>query len=79
MPVPYYCPICRQNRSEFQILYQLSQTVHKDPKSGEYVYCSPEVEVVASEGGTPYTVRCGVCGYTGNERVFAKAALKQPS
>jgi len=76
LAVPYACPICKANRTHFELIHKIAREIHKDPSTGETVYLAPELETL-SRGGRPETdVRCLHCGYTGSERLFIRAALR---
>jgi hypothetical protein len=74
MARPYLCPICRENRSRFMIIYKLAQQVNLDEVTGDPVYEAPELETVARSDGRPdIEVRCLKCDYTAKESTFIKA------
>mgnify|MGYP001048270095 CR=1 FL=1 len=73
----YLCPVCRGNRSRFEIVYKLVQEVQKDELTGEVLFRSDEL-VTRLVGGRPdVDVRCARCGYTGSEASFARAAERE--
>jgi hypothetical protein len=75
---PYQCPICRSNGEEFSLVFKLAQEIRKDPDSGEILYSSPELETVFRADGRPdLDVRCGACGYVGQETAFVHEAQRR--
>jgi len=75
---PYFCPVCRSNRTDFIIIYRLTRQVRKDPDTGDVTYQAPELEAPTRNGQPEVDVRCCRCGYTGHESLFIKAAARQP-
>lgn len=71
---PYFCPNCRSNRVKFSLLTSYSQNILKDAITGEVTEQSEPVPEQAAEA----TVRCGVCGFTGNEMRFIRQAEREP-
>lgn len=75
MSPAYTCPVCRTNSSEFSLVYKLIQDIIKDPYSGKTTFVSDELEMMARPDGQPdLDIRCGVCGYVGQEAAFARQA-----
>lgn len=75
VPDPFLCPGCKENRTSFNFVFKLHQEVRKDPKTGEVVFESDELETAATPSGRPYLeVVCLSCGYSGQQAVFIKAA-----
>lgn len=75
---PYLCPVCRDNREEFELVYKLAQEIRKDPETGKTLYAADELAVLAKEDGRPdLDVRCGRCGYVGAESAFRRAAHRE--
>ncbi len=77
MPQRYVCPICRQNRSQFEIIYRLAQQIQKDPETGALLYVSDTLEMPMLGSRPELEVRCQSCGYTGTESIFIKTAAKE--
>ena len=71
---PYFCPNCRSNRVKFSLISSFSQNILKDAITGEVTQQSEPVPEQAVEA----TVRCGVCGFTGNEMRFIRQAEREP-
>jgi hypothetical protein len=76
MPVPYLCPACGTNRSRFNVIEQVVQSVRKYPRTGEVL------EVIPSEDplqhpyrAEKYRVQCGVCGVIEPEERFIQRAI----
>lgn len=71
----YLCPVCRDNRREFELVYKLAQEIRLDPESGRTVYLSDELAVLTKGDGRPdLDVKCLRCGYVGGELAFSRAA-----
>lgn len=74
----YLCPVCKANRSRFELIYKLAQEIHKDAESGQTLYQGDELSVLVKSDGRPdLDVRCSACGYTGAEGSFARAAERE--
>ena len=72
---PYLCPLCKGNRTHFELIYKLAQEVRKDPDSGAAVFLSDELTTLARlDGRLDLDVRCARCWYVGAESAFVKAA-----
>lgn len=71
----YQCPSCETNRSRFNIIEQVVQSVRKDPMTGEIVeVLSSNVPHHIYYQGEKYRVQCGVCGWIESEHIFIKRA-----
>ncbi|MEH7346771.1 DNA alkylation repair protein [Bacillus sp. JJ1532] len=75
MSTPYCCPNCKTNRSRFNIIRQVPQSVKLDPHTGEIV------EEFTNDNLSPFhmaykgpeiKVQCGSCGLVEDERTFIK-------
>jgi rubredoxin len=76
LAIPYACPVCKTNRTHFEVICKIAREIHKDPDTGENIYIAPELEVVLRTGKPEIDVKCLSCGYTGHEGIFAKAARR---
>jgi hypothetical protein len=75
MTAPYRCPNCKTNKSRFNLIKQLPQSVKIDPNTGSIV------EEYAEEQLTPFhmaykgpelRVQCAACGLIEDEKTFIK-------
>ncbi len=72
---PYLCPVCKGNRTRFELIFKMAQEVHKDPTSGITQFQSDELTTLTHrDGRLDLDVRCDKCGYVGTEKSFVKAA-----
>lgn len=76
MGIPYLCPVCKNNRCHFQLIFKIGQEIRKDADTGETVFVSDELETLSRAGKPDIDVKCLGCGYVGYEKVFIKAALR---
>ncbi|KKK37268.1 DNA alkylation repair protein [Mesobacillus campisalis] len=75
MSVPYRCPNCRTNKSRFNLIRQVPQSVKMDPQSGEIVeeYTSGQLDPFHTPyRGPELKVQCAVCGLIEDEKTFVK-------
>lgn len=78
MPQAYLCPVCRGNRSNFDVIFKMSQEIQKEAETGETLYVSDELVTLVRDDGRPdLDVRCRQCGYVGAEAAFAGAARRE--
>ncbi|WP_313800469.1 DNA alkylation repair protein [Cytobacillus sp.] len=79
MSSPYCCPNCKTNKSRFNIIKQVSQSVKMDPQSGVILeeYNSESLSPFhMAYRGPEYRVQCGACGLVEDERTFIKFGEK---
>ncbi|WML44987.1 DNA alkylation repair protein [Neobacillus sp. PS3-40] len=75
MDTPYRCPNCKTNRSRFNLIQQVPQSVKMDPHSGVIIheYASSELEPFhLPYKGPEYKVQCAACGLIEEELTFIK-------
>jgi hypothetical protein len=75
MNVPYRCPNCRTNKSRFNLIKQVPQSVKLNPQSGEVVedYSNSQLDPFHTPyRGPELRVQCGVCGQIEDESRFIK-------
>ena len=75
----YLCPICRSNRSSFEVIFKLSREIRKDPDTGEELFQADAMSVVLRNDRPELDIRCLQCGYTGYEGLFVKAVKQGAS
>lgn len=79
MSAPYLCPNCKTNRTRFNIIDQVPNSIKMDPQSGEII----EENIQSLDPfhlpyrGPDYKIQCGVCGLIEDERLFIKRAQNQ--
>lgn len=80
MNSPYRCPNCKTNRSRFNIIQQVPQSIKMDPLTGNVL------EEYSNEQLSPFhmpykgpdkRVQCAACGLVEDERTFIKFGEKQ--
>lgn len=80
MNSPYRCPNCKTNRSRFNIIQQVPQSIKMDPQTGNVL------EEYSGEQLSPFhmpykgpdkRVQCAACGLVEDERTFIKFGEKQ--
>ena len=75
MTTPYRCPSCKTNRTRFNIIQQVSQSVKLDPASGEVVQSYEEGQIEPfhlAYNGPDLKVQCAACGLVEDEMTFKK-------
>lgn len=80
MSTPYCCPNCKTNRSRFNIIKQVPQSVKLDPQSGDILeeYASENLSPFhMAYRGPEYKVQCAACGLVEDERTFIKFGEKK--
>jgi len=80
-PAPYRCPNCKTNRSRFNIIKQVPESVKLDPQTGDIVQTFENNELDPFHipyKGPNYKVQCGACGLVEDEQMFKKFG-EQPS
>jgi hypothetical protein len=75
MTTPYRCPNCRTNRTRFNIIQQVPQSVKLDPQSGQVVQQYEEGSLEPfhlAYNGPELKVQCAACGLVEDEMTFKK-------
>ncbi|MEL3973611.1 DNA alkylation repair protein [Rossellomorea oryzaecorticis] len=75
MTTPYRCPNCRTNRTRFNIIQQVPQSVKMDPQSGQVVQQYEEGNLDPfhlAYNGPELKVQCAACGLVEDEMTFKK-------
>ncbi|UTI41420.1 DNA alkylation repair protein [Niallia sp. RD1] len=75
MNTPYCCPNCKTNRSRFNIIQQVPQSVKLDPQTGTVVeeYTSENLSSFhMGYSGPDYRIQCAACGLVEEEKTFIK-------
>jgi hypothetical protein len=75
MTTPYRCPNCRTNKSRFNLIRQVSQSVKMDPNTGSIIeeYTSAELSPFhMAYKGPELKVQCAACGLIEDEKTFVK-------
>jgi len=81
-PAPYRCPNCKTNRSRFNIIKQVPESVKLDPQTGDIVQTFENNELDPFHipyNGPFYKVQCGACGLVEDEQMFKKFGEQPPS
>ena len=75
MTTPYRCPNCKTNKSRFNLIKQVPQSVKLDPNSGtilEEYFRRKFNPFHMSYKGPDLKVQCGACGLIEDEKTFIK-------
>ncbi|MCU9613611.1 DNA alkylation repair protein [Caldibacillus lycopersici] len=75
MTTPYRCPNCKTNKTRFNIIKQMAESVKLDPQTGEVLQTYDEATLEPFHmpyRGPEYKIQCGVCGLVESETMFAK-------
>lgn len=75
MTTPYRCPNCKTNKSRFNLIRQVPQSVKMDPHTGSIIeeYSSEELSPFhMAYKGPELKVQCAACGLIEDEKTFVK-------
>jgi hypothetical protein len=75
MAAPYRCPNCKTNKSRFNLIRQIPQSVKMDPQSGHILEEYAEEELTPfhlTYKGPKLKVQCASCGLVEDENMFIK-------
>ena len=75
MTTPYCCPNCRTNKSRFNLIRQVPQSVKMDPNTGSIIeeFTSEELSPFhMAYKGPELKVQCAACGLIEDEKTFVK-------
>lgn len=75
MTTPYRCPNCKTNKSRFNLIRQVPQSVKMDPNTGGILeeYSNENLSAFHMPyRGPELRVQCAACGLIEDERTFVK-------
>ncbi|MCQ6276611.1 DNA alkylation repair protein [Bacillus sp. V3B] len=75
MTTPYRCPNCKTNKSRFNLIQQIPQSVKMDPHTGNILeqYTLEELSPFhMAYKGPEIKVQCAACGLIEDEKTFVK-------
>ena len=75
MNTPYRCPNCKTNRSRFNLIKQIPQSVKMDPLTGNVVEEFNSLDpgpFHMAYNGPDLKVQCALCGLIEDEKTFIK-------
>ena len=75
MTTPYRCPNCKTNKSRFNLIKQVPQSIKMDPQTGSIIeeYTAEELSPFhMTYNGPELKVQCATCGLIEDEKTFIK-------
>ena len=75
MTAPYRCPNCKTNKSRFNLIKQVPQSVKMDPNTGSIIEEFAEEQLSPfhmAYKGPDLRVQCAACGLIEDEKTFIK-------
>ena len=75
MTTPYRCPNCKTNKSRFNLIKKVTQTIKMDTQKGSIIeeYTAEELSPFhMTYNGPELKVQCATCGLIEDEKTFIK-------